>query len=107
MEIIEKKLDVKLNSELETSCPQFVQLLQRLSEKLDSCGRSKKSQEQFDQIQEKTETARKKFLAANVRLAILKELILSKSVETTLLNEKIIFKTFSQVSNQSRVKPQP
>ena len=86
MEIIEKKLDVKLNSELETSCPQFVQLLQRLSEKLDSCGRSKKSQEQFDQSKEKTEAARKKFLATNVRLAILKEMILSKS-ETTLLNE--------------------
>ena len=86
MEIIEKKLDVKLNSELETSCPQFVQLLQRLSEKLDSCGRCKKSQEQFDQSKEKTEAARKKFLATNVRLAILKEMILSKS-ETTLSNE--------------------
>ena len=86
MEIIEKKLDVKLNSELETSCPQFVQLLQRLSEKLDSCGRCRKSQEQFDQSKEKTEAARKKFLAANVRLAILKEMILSKS-ETTLSNE--------------------
>ena len=41
MESLGKKLDVVLSGNLETSCPQFVQLLQKLSEKLNANGRTK------------------------------------------------------------------
>ena len=41
METLGKKLDVVLSDDLEASCPQFVQLLQKLSQKLNSNGRTK------------------------------------------------------------------
>ena len=78
IESLEKKLNIKLSKSLESSSPQFMVLLEKLSSVLDVSGRTKTSQTQLDIAKEKTQTARRKFLETSIRVEVLKELVLSK-----------------------------
>ena len=78
VESLENKLNISISKDIENNCPQFKQLLEKLAERLDTSGRTKETQRDYEVVKEKMERARKKYLETSVRVEILKELITSK-----------------------------
>lgn len=68
-------MNISISKDIENNCPQFKQLLEKLAERLDSSGRTKETQRDYEVVKEKMERARKKYLETSVRVEILKELI--------------------------------
>ena len=58
------------------SCPGFVNLLDKLSEKLEPTGRSRWTHRKVKAEEEKTEAARKKFLEKSAKVEALQEVVL-------------------------------
>ena len=64
-----------MSRELE-QCPGFINLLDKLSEKLEPTGRSRQTHRKVKAEEEKTETARKKFLEKSAKVEALQEVVL-------------------------------
>jgi len=69
---------VKVTTQLENNCPQFLNMLERICEKFDSTGRSKETEMKVEAARQKTEAARRSYLQSLVRYETLTELITSK-----------------------------
>jgi len=99
---------IEKEQELEKKCPQFVKLLEKVADRLDSSGRSQVTQRKLDSSKQKTEVTRRKFLQANVRVETLNEVILKSelnsltlpgaSYETALVNRLKENLTMAEVS---------
>jgi len=68
---------VKVTTQLENNCPQFLNMLERICEKFDSSGRSKETEMKVEAARQKTEAARRSYLQSLVRYETLTELITS------------------------------
>merc|ERR1719219_2786092 len=68
---------VKVTTELENNCPQFLNMLERICEKFDSTGRSKETERKVEAARQKTEAARLSYLQSVARYESLTELITS------------------------------
>lgn len=71
----------------EEHVPKFLQLLSRLTEKLEPSGRSKETQRRLNVQKEKTETTRKKFLETSLKVEILNEVVLRNE----LTNDSLLY----------------
>jgi len=82
VDALEKKLNIKLSADLAQKCPQFLQILEKLSGKIDSRGLTQSSIDKLEAAKEKTENARRKYLEVAVRLEILKEVIMTYELKS-------------------------
>jgi len=78
----EKKLNIKLSADIAQRCPQFLQILEKLSEKIDSRGLTQGSKDKLEAAKEKAENSRRKYLEVAVRLEILKEVIMTNELKS-------------------------
>jgi len=82
---LESKLPVKIKKDIEEKSPQFLQLLNKVAEKLDKSGRSQKTQRKLDGCKEKTEISRRKFLESSIKLETLNEVIFKSEISSLSL----------------------
>eukprot|EP00092_Neocalanus_flemingeri_P010630 GFUD01011452.1.p1 GENE.GFUD01011452.1~~GFUD01011452.1.p1 ORF type:complete len:359 (-),score=65.71 GFUD01011452.1:202-1278(-) len=82
---LENKLPVKISKDIEENSPQFLQLLTKVAEKLDSSGRTQKTQRKLDGYKQKTEISRRKFLETSIRLETLNEVIFKSELNSLTL----------------------
>jgi len=82
VDTLEKKLNIKLSADIAQRCPQFLQILEKLSEKIDSRGLTQGSKDKLEAAKEKAENSRRKYLEVAVRLEILKEVIMTNELKS-------------------------
>lgn len=73
---------LKVTSQLENNCPQFLNLLDIISENFDPTGRSKETERRLEAARERTETARRSYLRTLLRYETLTDLITSYELKT-------------------------
>ena len=98
-------MNISISKDIENNCPQFKQLLEKLAERLDTSGRTKETQRDYEVVKEKMERARKKYLETSVRVEILKELITSEFLTLIIIFTLLpSFRLRIEVPDKSRVQ---
>lgn len=75
---------LKVTSQLENNCPQFLKMLEIISENFGLTGRSKETERRLEAARERTETARRSYLHTLLRHETLTQLISSYEVQTLI-----------------------
>jgi len=108
MDSLQERLPmVKVNNQLVNNCPQFLNMLERISQNIDATGRSKETERRVELARERTEAARRNYLQTLVRYETLTELITSYELQTLttpgLRHEETLVRRLKENLSQAEV----